>query len=255
MMLHHTLTGPADAPVVMLGNSLGTTLSMWDGVAGVLGERFRLLRFDHRGHGGSRVPPGPYQIGDLGRDALDLLDGLGLERVHYCGLSLGGMVGMWLAAHAPERVARLALCCTSAWLPPAEGWIERAARVRASGTGAIADVVLGRWFSAEWAAANPAEVDKARTMLLSIESEGYAGCCEAISTLDLRAELPSIVADTLVVSGGNDVAIPPSHGQAIAQAVPRARFVVLPQPAHLAAVEEPDAVAGLLVKHFEEGSA
>jgi 3-oxoadipate enol-lactonase len=252
MTPHHVLTGPAGAPVLVLGNSLGTTLSMWDGVAAALGGRFRLLRFDHRGHGGSAVLPGPYRIDDLGRDLLALLDTLGLGRVSYCGLSLGGMVGMWLAAHAPQRVDRLALCCTSAWLPPADGWLDRAARVRAGGCAAVADTVLGRWFSADWAAGHPAEVERARAMLVSVPAEGYAGCCEAIARMDLRADLPSIAADTLVVAGGNDVATPPSHGEAIAAAVPRARLAVLPQPAHLAAVEEPAALAGLLLEHFEE---
>jgi 3-oxoadipate enol-lactonase len=252
MTPHHVLTGPADAPVLVLGNSLGTTLSMWDGVAAALGGRFRLLRFDHRGHGGSAVLPGPYRIEDLGRDLLALLDTLGLERVNYCGLSLGGMVGMWLAAHAPERVDRLALCCTSAWLPPASGWLDRAARVRADGCAAVADTVLGRWFSADWAASHPAEVERARAMLASVPPEGYAGCCEAIASMDLRDDLPAIAADTLVVAGGEDVATPPSHGEAIAAAVPRARLVVLPKVAHLSAVEDPDAVAELLLEHFKE---
>lgn len=252
MTPHHVLTGPADAPVLVLGNSLGTTLSMWDGVAAALGGRFRLLRFDHRGHGGSAVLPGPYRIEDLGRDLLALLDTLGLERVNYCGLSLGGMVGMWLAAHAPERVDRLALCCTSAWLPPASGWLDRAARVRADGCAAVADTVLGRWFSADWAASHPAEVERAGAMLASVSAEGYAGCCEAIASMDLRGDLPTIAADTLVVAGGEDVATPPSHGEAIAAAVPRARLVVLPKVAHLSAVEDPDAVAELLLEHFKE---
>jgi 3-oxoadipate enol-lactonase len=247
---HHVLAGPADAPVLVLGNSLGTDLSMWDGVAAVLDGQFRLLRFDHRGHGGSPVLPGPYEIEDLGRDLLALLDTVGLERVSYCGLSLGGMVGMWLAARAPERVDRLALCCTSAWLPPAEGWLDRAARVRAGGTAAVADAVLGRWFSTDWAAAHPAEVERARAMLVGVPPEGYAGCCEAIASMDLRADLPSIAAETLVLAGGNDVATPPSHGAAIAAAVPRARLVLLPQPAHLAAVEQPDTVARLLLDHL-----
>ncbi len=252
MIPHHVLTGPAQAPVLVLGNSLGTTLSMWDGVAGALAERYRLLRFDHRGHGGSAVPDGPYAIADLGRDVLALLDSLGLERVHYCGLSLGGMVGMWLAVHARERLDRLALCCTSAWLPPAHGWRERAARVRAGSTAAVADMALGRWFSEKWTADHPAEIERARAMLLSIPFEGYAGCCEAIAGMDLRADVPSITAATLVVAAGNDVATPAPHGAAIAAAVPQARFVVLPQPAHLAAVEEPDAVAALLLNHLEE---
>lgn len=249
-LLHYTLTGPEHAPVLVLGSSLGTTLGMWDPVAAALGDRFRLLRFDHRGHGGSAVPPGPYALADLGRDVLWLLDLLGLDRVSYCGLSLGGMVGMWLAAHAPQRVDRLALCCTSAWLPPAEDWLQRAAAVRAGGTAAVADAVLGRWFSVAWASRHPAAVARARAMLLGIPAEGYAACCEAIAAMDLRPQLPAVAADTLVLTGGRDVATPPEHGAAIVRAVPRGRLVVLPEAAHLAAVEQPGTVAALLRGHL-----
>jgi 3-oxoadipate enol-lactonase len=251
--LHYELTGPPDAPVLMLGNSLGTTMDMWDAVTPALAGRFRLLRFDNRGHGGSAVPPGPYTIGNLGRDVLALLDSLDLPRISYCGLSLGGMVGMWLAAHAPERVDRLALCCTSAYLPPAEGWRDRAARVRAAGgVAAVADAVLLRWFSAGWAERHPQAWERARAMLVAAPPEGYAACCEAIAAMDLRAALPSITARTLVVSGGNDLATPPEHGAAIASAVPGARFVILPDSAHLAAIEVPEGLAPALLAHFTE---
>ena len=144
--LHHLLEGSKDAPVLVLANSLGTSLNMWDYQVPVLREHFRLLRYDHRGHGGSPVPSGPYGIEDLGRDVLALLNRLKIERVSFCGLSVGGMVGMWLHGEVPERVERLVLCCTSAQFAPSEAWEERAQTVRANGVGAIADAVLERWF-------------------------------------------------------------------------------------------------------------
>src|SRR6266487_4648455 len=141
-----SLEGPAGAPVLVLGNSLGTTREVWEPQAAVLGERFRLLRFEHRGHGGSPAPAGPYTIGELGADVLRLLDGFGVQTASYCGISLGGMIGMWLAAHAPERIDALGLCCTSAHLPPAQMWESRAAQVRAAGMAAISGQAAGRWF-------------------------------------------------------------------------------------------------------------
>src|SRR5215217_3140160 len=128
MTLHHEIAGPDDAPVLLMGGSLGTTLKMWDGQL-ALARRFRIVRFDHRGHGGSPVPPGPYEMADFGRDVLALMDGLGIERASYCGLSLGGMAGMWLGANAPERIDRLILACTAARMPPPEFWRRRATAV------------------------------------------------------------------------------------------------------------------------------
>jgi 3-oxoadipate enol-lactonase len=183
---------------------------------------------------------------------LALLDSLDLPRVSYCGLSLGGMVGIWLATQAPDRVDRLALCCTSAYLPPAQGWRDRASRVRAGGMVAIADTVLPRWFSPGWREDNPQAWERARAMLVGTPPDGYAACCEAIAAHDLRAALPSISARTLVVSGGNDVAIPPEHGAAIALAVPGARFAILPEAAHLPAIEMPDGLAAALLAHFTQ---
>ena len=145
--LHHQVEGPEDAPALVLSNSLGTTLEMWDDQAPALAERFRLVRFDSRGHGRSEVPPGPYAIEELGRDVLALLEDLGLERVHFCGLSMGGMTGMWLAVNAPERIDRLALCSTSTHMPPAEQWHERAGIARSEGMAALADGAIDRWIS------------------------------------------------------------------------------------------------------------
>src|SRR5918998_4667970 len=177
--LNHVLEGPEDAPVLVLSNSLGSTLGMWDDQAPFLRERFRLVRYDHRGHGGSPVPSGPYRIEDLGRDVLGLLDRLEVERFSFCGLSIGGMVGMWLAGEAPERVERLVLCCTSARFPP-DTFDSRARTVRAEGVSAIADAVVERWFTPAFREASPEVVERARRMLLDTPDEGYASCCEAV---------------------------------------------------------------------------
>jgi 3-oxoadipate enol-lactonase len=250
VVLDHDVTGPPDAPVLVLAGSLGTDREMWRPQLAELCQRWRVLRFDHRGHGGSPVPPGPYTIGDLGRDVLRLLDRLGHARVAYCGLSLGGMVGMWLAATAPERVERLVVMCTSAYLPPPELWRERAAGARGAGVASIADAALARWFTPEFARREPAALARARAMLESIPGEGYAGCCEAIAAMDQRPRLPRITAPTLVVAGAEDPATPPEHGQVIADAVPDARLVVLPGVAHFAGVERPGPVNELLLGHL-----
>ena len=152
MIPHHTVTGPRDAPVLVLSNSLGTTFGMWDPQAEALARRFRLVRYDTRGHGGSDVPAGPYAIEDLGQDVIELLDELEVARAHVAGLSLGGMTAMWLAINAPERVERLVLLSTSPRLGPPEGWADRAATVRKDGTAAIADATMARWLTADYRA-------------------------------------------------------------------------------------------------------
>jgi 3-oxoadipate enol-lactonase len=249
--VHYEITGPDDAPVLLLSNSLGSTTAMWDPQVPGLAEHLRVVRYDHRGHGGSPVPPGPYELADVGTDALRLLDRLGQERVHWCGLSLGGMVGMWLAINAPERIDRLVLLCTAPYLPPASSWRERAATVREAGTPeVVADAVLGRWFTPAYAGAHPDVVARYRTMICGIDPEGYAGCCEAIAAMDLRAGLADITAPTLVISGRQDPSIPAEHGEAIAAAVPGARFELLDPGAHLASVERADAVTPLIAEHL-----
>ncbi len=247
--LNYELSGPPGAPPLLLAGSLGTTMTMWDPQLPALTARFRVLRADPRGHGRSEVPAGPYTIGDIGSDLLALLDSLGIAKVSYCGLSLGGMAGMWLAAHAPGRIDRLALCCTSAWLPPAEGWTDRAARVRAHGTASIRDQIVDRWFTPDFLPRDPAAVTWAGNMLAATPPEGYAGCCEAIAAMDLRPDLAAISAPTLVIAGASDQAIPPAHSAIIAAAIPDARMAVVPA-AHLANVEAPEAVAALLIGHL-----
>ena len=204
--LHHEFRGKRGSPALVFTGSLGTDLTMWTPQAELLKPRFCTLRYDIRGHGRSAVPSGPYSIDALGSDLLSLLDRLGIERASLCGLSIGGMISMWVAAHAPERVERLVLCCTSARLGPPSAWLERAAIVRADGVGAIADAVLGRWFTPAFAGAHPDVIERMRGILAATPREGYAGCCEAIAEMDLIPDLPSIAAPTLVIAGEQDPA-------------------------------------------------
>lgn len=248
--LAHRLDGPEDAPPLVLSNSLGTTMAMWDPQLGPLSAHRRVLRYDRRGHGASPVPDGPYAIDDLGRDLLALLDALGIERVDFCGLSLGGMVGMWLASEAPERVDRLVLCSTSALLGPPEQWTERAATVRDRGMDAIVEAGLERWLTADFRAARPDVARRMGDMLRSAPPEGYAACCEAIRDLDLRERLGAITAPTLLIAGADDPSTPPAHLERIRAGVPGARLAVLEHAAHLLNVEHPDVVTGAILAHL-----
>jgi 3-oxoadipate enol-lactonase len=248
--LHHTLAGPEGAEAVVLSNSLGTTLAMWDPQAGALARDRRVLRYDLRGHGRSPVPAAPYSMADLGNDLIGLLDRNGIERASLCGVSLGGMVSMWVAAHAPERVDRLVLCSTSAIMGPPESWTERAALVRREGTAAVADAVVARWFTPAFAAAEPDVVAAIRAQLAATPPEGYAGCCEAIREMDQRPDLPAIAAPTLVIAAEADPSTPPSHARTIAGLIPGARLEVLDRGAHLVNVEAPGVVTPLIADHL-----
>lgn len=251
-VLHSEISGDGGGPPLLLGGSLGSSLTMWDPQVAALSGPLRVVRFDHRGHGRSALPTGPHTVDGMGRDVLRLLDALGLERVSYCGLSIGGMVGMWLAANAPDRIDRLVLICTSAHLPPAEAWRLRAATVRATGSVAtVADGVVARWLTPAFAAREPAVVDGLKEMLVATSPEGYAACCEAIADLDLRADLPRITAPTLVVAGTEDAATPPAHAETIARAIPSARLQLLSPMAHLGNVEQPSAVTKLILDHVQ----
>jgi 3-oxoadipate enol-lactonase len=247
--LNHILEGPEDAPVLVLSNSLGSTLGMWDDQAPVLRERFRLVRYDQRGHGDSPVPSGPYKIEDLGRDALAMLDRLEIESTSFCGLSIGGLVGMWLASEAPERIERLVLCCTAARFDP-EMYDARAGKVRAEGVDSVADVVLERWFTPEFRAARPETVESAGSMLRGTPAEGYAGCCEALRDADVRDRLGEIRALTLVIAGSEDPAATVDQAEEIRDSIPQARLVVV-EAAHLANIEQPEAVTREILEHLE----
>ena len=251
MIVHHEVTGPDDAPALVLSNSLGADLRMWDPQAEALAERFRLVRYDTRGHGQSPVPDGPYTIDHVGQDLIALLDHLDIERAHVVGLSLGGMTGMWLGIHAPERLNRLVLLSTSAQLGPPETWSDRAAVVRAQGTEAVAEAGVGRWLTEDFRDEHPDTAAWLREMIAATPDAGYAACCAVIEHMDLTAGLASIPAPTLAIAGAQDPATPPDHAERIVAAIPDARLEVLDPAAHLANVEQPEAVTRLILEHLE----
>jgi 3-oxoadipate enol-lactonase len=251
--VHHELSGSERGPLVVLAGSLGTDMSMWDAQVQALHARFRLLRYDLRGHGSSPTPSGPYSIADLGGDLLALLDRLEIARASVCGLSIGAMAAMWVAAHAPERVQRLALCCTSARFPTEVEAVyrERAAAVREHGLAPIADAVLGRWFTPSFADARPDVVERMRRVLIATPREGYAGCCEALAAMDLRPDLGSIAAPALVIAGEDDPATPPEHGRLIAESIAGGRLAVISHAAHLANIERAELITALLLRFID----
>jgi 3-oxoadipate enol-lactonase len=248
--LHHVADGPEDAPVVVFAGSLGSTLEMWDPQVAALAGEYRVVRFDHRGHGKSPVVPAGFELADLGGDVVELLDLLGVARAHVVGLSLGGMVGMWLGAHAADRVETLSLLCTSALLGPASNWIDRAALVRAEGTGAVAEAVVERWLTPSYAASRPDVVARMREMVAGTPAEGYAACCEVIARMDLTGDLGKITAPTLAIAGADDPATPPVHLETIVAGVADGRLAVLDDAAHLASHQQAAAVDLLLRDHL-----
>ena len=252
-VLRYRLDGPPAGPVLVLSNSLGTTLDMWEPQVPRLSGFFRLLRYDTRGHGRSSTPPAPYSVADLGQDLVDLLDALGIGQAAVCGLSLGGMAAMWAAAHRPERVRSLVLACTAPELGPADGWHERAAAVRRDGTGALAATLHERWFPPEVRAARPDLLQAVTAMLESCDDEGYAGCCEAIAGMDLRPDLERITAPTLVVAGAVDPVTPPATGLALAGAIGGAGLQVLAGASHLANLARPEPFTEAVVAHCSGG--
>jgi len=248
--LSHRFDGPEEAPVLVLSGSLGTTAAMWDDLVPGLANRYRVLRYDHRGHGGSEAPPGPYSIEEMAADVLALLDLHQVSKASFCGLSIGGMVGLSLAAGAPERVERLALLCTSAHLGVADAWDERIAAVEREGVGSIADAVVGRWFTEAFAAREPRAVARWREELAATPAGGYAACCAAIRDFDARERLAGITAPTLVLTALQDRAIPVDHQAALAASIGGARMTVLDGAAHLAPVERPGPVAAAILDHL-----
>ena len=236
--IHYELCGPPDAPVVLLSNSLGTRLEMWDPQLPALSQRYRLLRYDSRGHGRSTAPAGPYSIALLAADAVGLLDALGIERAHFCGLSLGGMVGQLLGAtHAP-RLRSLALCSTACSMAPKELWDQRIQAVNEGGTAAIADGVVERWFTDAFRAEPSIVLERVRAMILETPAHGYAACCAAIREMDLRETIRAIRLPTLIIAGDKDPATPPARAEEIQERIPDARLEVIPDAAHLVNIEQ-----------------
>jgi 3-oxoadipate enol-lactonase len=247
--LHHVDEGPRDAPVLVLSGSLGSTLEMWRPQVAPLTERFRVIRVDHRGHGGSPIPPGPYRIADMAADVLALLDALGLERVAWCGLSMGGMVGMYLGSEAPERLTSLTLCCTSAHFPDSTVWKDRIAAVASGGTAPIAESIVSRWFTPEYAAGHPDVVAETAAMVADTPDEGYLASCQALEVWDHRERLGAVTVPTLVIAGAADPSTPVTpHARTIVGGIPGARLEVL-DAAHLATIERPDEATSLIAEH------
>ncbi|MFJ9365951.1 3-oxoadipate enol-lactonase [Nocardia sp. NPDC101769] len=255
--VHFVDDGPTDAPVVVLSGSLGSDLRMWDPqVAPLLEAGLRVVRYDHRGHGGTPVPdPGPCTLDELGADVLALLDRLGIERAHFVGLSLGGMVGMWLGQHTPQRLRTLTLCCTSVDLAGTGVYGDRARLVAEQGVAVVAEAVVQRWFTPEWRAGNPSSTAAFEQMVAAVSAGGYAACCRAIETMDLASRLGDITTPVLILAGDRDQATPPPHARRLATAIPDARLEFLAPAAHLANVEQPTALTRAVLSHIGSNAA
>jgi 3-oxoadipate enol-lactonase len=248
--LAFTQDGSPDAPVLVLSNSLGTTREMWSPQLEGLTRQWRVVRFDHPGHGDSPLWNGPVSIETIGRAVVDGLDGLGIDRVSFCGLSLGGAAGQWLAAHAPERIERLVLCSTSARFAGQAAYLERAATVRARGMAAVSGTVVERWFTPGFRAREPEVVSRYRSMVEATPPEGYAACCETVADFDGRYDLRKITAPTLVIAGAQDPATTIEHARELVDGIPNARLVTIEEAAHLANIEQPDTVEEAMVDHL-----
>jgi 3-oxoadipate enol-lactonase len=245
--IHVEVEGPEGAPVLMLSNSLGTNLHMWDDQIPAFTRHFRLVRFDRRGHGGSAVPKGPYSIERLGRDALAVIDGLGIAKVNWCGLSMGGMEGMWLGANAANRIDKLVLSNTASYFPDRTMWDGRIKIARDKGLAALVDATIERWFTAQFRQRSPQAVARIREMFLSTDLEGYVGCGGAIRDMDNRSLLAKVSVPTLVIAGRHDMGTTLEAGQFIAEHIPGAELVVL-ETAHIANVEQPQAYTDTVLK-------
>lgn len=249
--IHYQVSG--DGPWVVLSHSLACDLTMWQPQIEVLSGRYRVLAFDTRGHGASSAPPGPYDFGQLTDDVIGLLDHLGIARCHFVGLSMGGMIGQHLALAAPTRLASLVLADTASRYPAEvlPMWQERIRLVGEQGMEAMVEGTLARWFSAPFGTAQPQVVARVAGLIRTTPAAGYIGCCHAIPRLDITARLGAISVPTLVIVGAEDAATPPAMAEAITAAIPDARLAVIPQAAHLANLEQPQAFNRLLLEFLD----
>ena len=237
--LHYRMDGTRGKPVLVLSSSLGTDLAMWDPQIDALRTHFCIVRYDTRGHGQSGVPQGPYSVEQLGGDVVALLDHVQADKASFCGLSMGGLTGMWLGIHAPSRIDRLVLANTSAYIGPADLWNQRIDKVNAGGMAAISDAVLARWFTPGFMAREPQTLSRMKAMMERQPPAGYASCCAAVRDADLRDAVSRIAAPTLVITGAHDVATPPAQGAWVAQQIAGAKLVDLPA-SHLSNLEARD---------------
>jgi 3-oxoadipate enol-lactonase len=250
--LWYRAEGPAGAPALLLSNSLGTDLRLWDPQVPALAARFHVVCYDSRGHGRSDAPPGPYTLDMLGRDALDLLDALAIERAHVCGLSLGGMVALWLAIHHPARVGRVVLANTGARIGSEASWDERVAAVRAGGMRAIRDTVVGRFLSERFRAEHPEETARIAAMLEVTPAEGYIGACAALRDADLRERFAGVHAPALVLGGALDQSTPPELAHALHAGIAGSELHLFDGVAHLSNVERPEEFTSRMVEFLAE---
>jgi 3-oxoadipate enol-lactonase len=234
--IHYELAGAETFPVLMFSNSLGTNLSMWNGQLETFARYFRILRYDTRGHGQSGVSPGPYKMEQLSWDVIHLLDALQLDRVYFCGLSMGGTTGMFLGANAPKRFQKIVLCNTSPKFGSADLWNARIEKVKGGGMKAVASMVLERWLTPEYRSAHPKETQNVLAMLESANPEGYVACCAAVRDADMHNQLKNIAVPSLIVAGTSDPAATPAIGQELARAIPGASYVEL-AASHLSNIE------------------
>jgi 3-oxoadipate enol-lactonase len=238
--------GPERGPVLMLSNSLGTTMQMWDAQVAPFADHFRVVRYDSRGHGKSGAPAGPYTMDRLGRDALAVLDTLGVEKTNWCGLSLGGMVGQWIAANAPARMERMVVSNTASYFADKSGWTERLRLVGEKGIPAFAAQNMERWFTKEFRERSPDVVARVQAMFASTPVEGYLGCGAAVRDVDHRELLPKISAPTLVIAGRHDGATPPEANEYISKRIPGAQFALV-DASHLSNIEQAQAYTRMVL--------
>jgi 3-oxoadipate enol-lactonase len=247
--IHVEVEGPENAPALMLSNSLGTDLHMWDAQVPAFTQHFRLVRYDRRGHGRSGAPSGPYSIAMLGRDVLAVLDGLGIRKTNWCGLSMGGMVGMWLGTNAPDRVERLVLSNTTARFASPQPWEDRIKTVREKGLAALVDVTMERWFTKEFRERHDDKVKPVRDTLLKTPPQGYIGCCEAIRDMDQGDTIGAITAPTLIIAGRHDPATNVEAAEFIRDRIKGSKLAVL-DAAHISNVEQPEAYTNAVLGHL-----
>jgi 3-oxoadipate enol-lactonase len=250
-LLNVSVEGRQSGPTLMLSNSLGTTMQMWEPQMKALTQLFRVVRYDRRGHGKSGVAPGPYSMERFGRDVLAILDDLNIDKVHWCGLSMGGMVGQWLGANAPERMDRIILSNTACYYADPTNWLSRIKAVKEGGLAGVADAVIAGWLTADFREREPQVTANLKAMLLACPVQGYLACCEALSSLDQRDLLPKIRSPTLIIAGRHDMATPISAGELIRSKIPGASLTIL-DAAHISNVEQShaftDTVVGFLTQ-------